>query len=79
MIDKVAQIRLLCHFYMLGLWVDNERILGISAKVAREGQTYLCQNVKEGGMANSNNRSKETDTVHHLVSRIAHRVYFFEG
>ena len=29
-------------------------------------------------MANSNNRSKETDTVHHLVSRIAHRVYFLK-
>lgn len=29
-------------------------------------------------MANSNNRTKETDTVHHLVSRIAHRVYFLK-
>jgi len=27
-------------------------------------------------MAASNNRSKEFDTVHHLMSRIAHRVYF---
>ena len=46
MIDKVAQIGLtcLCHFYMLGFWVGNGLIWGISAKVAREGQTYLCQN-----------------------------------
>ena len=29
-------------------------------------------------MANSNKRTKETDTVHHLVSRIAHRVYFLK-
>ena len=29
-------------------------------------------------MANSNNRIKEHDTVHHLVSRIAHRVYFLK-
>ena len=27
-------------------------------------------------MANSNGRNKEYETVHHLVSRIAHRVYF---
>ncbi len=30
-------------------------------------------------MANSNNRIKEPETVHHLVSRIAHRVYFLKG
>ena len=29
-------------------------------------------------MANSNNRIKEPETVHHLVSRIAHRVYFLK-
>lgn len=29
-------------------------------------------------MSNSNGRNKEYDTVHHLVSRIAHRVYFLE-
>jgi REP element-mobilizing transposase RayT len=29
-------------------------------------------------MANSNNRIKEPDTIHHLVSRIAHRVYFLK-
>lgn len=29
-------------------------------------------------MANSNNRIKEYNTVHHLVSRIAHRVYFLK-
>ena len=29
-------------------------------------------------MANSNNRQKNFDTVHHLVSRIAHRVYFLK-
>lgn len=29
-------------------------------------------------MANSNCRTKEFDTVHHLVSRIAHRVYFLK-
>ena len=29
-------------------------------------------------MSNSNGRNKECDTVHHLVSRIAHRVYFLE-
>ena len=46
MIDKVAQIGLtfLCHFYMLGFWVEKGWIWGISAKVAREGQTCLCQN-----------------------------------
>ena len=27
-------------------------------------------------MSNSNGRNKEYATVHHLVSRIAHRVYF---
>lgn len=39
MIDKVAQIGLtfLCHFYMLGFWVEKGWIWGISAKVAREG------------------------------------------
>ena len=51
MIDKVAQIGLtfLCHFYMLGFWVEKGWIWGISAKVAREGQTYLCQNCGESG------------------------------
>ena len=29
-------------------------------------------------MSNSNNRSRDPETVHHLVSRIAHRVYFLE-
>ena len=29
-------------------------------------------------MANSNNRVKDYNTVHHLVSRIAHRVYFLK-
>ena len=29
-------------------------------------------------MANSNYRTKDHDTVHHLVSRIAHRVYFLK-
>lgn len=29
-------------------------------------------------MANSNNRQKRFDTVHHLISRIAHRVYFLK-
>ena len=29
-------------------------------------------------MANSNRRDKASETVHHLVSRIAHRVYFLE-
>lgn len=29
-------------------------------------------------MSNSNNRSRNPETVHHLVSRIAHRVYFLE-
>ncbi|MBR4258018.1 MAG: transposase [Kiritimatiellae bacterium] len=29
-------------------------------------------------MANSNGRNKEYETVHHLVSRIAHRVYFLK-
>jgi REP element-mobilizing transposase RayT len=29
-------------------------------------------------MANSNNRIKEPETVHHLVSRIAHRVSFLK-
>ena len=29
-------------------------------------------------MANSNARNKEHETVHHLVSRIAHRVYFLK-
>ena len=29
-------------------------------------------------MANSNNRNKNPETVHHLISRIAHRVYFLE-
>ena len=29
-------------------------------------------------MSNSNNRIKEYNTVHHLVSRIAHRVYFLK-
>jgi REP element-mobilizing transposase RayT len=29
-------------------------------------------------MANSNNRIKEYNTIHHLVSRIAHRVYFLK-
>ena len=29
-------------------------------------------------MANSNNRIKEYETVHHLISRIAHRVYFLK-
>ena len=29
-------------------------------------------------MANSNGRVKDCETVHHLVSRIAHRVYFLE-
>lgn len=29
-------------------------------------------------MSNSNNRIKEHETVHHLVSRIAHRVYFLK-
>ena len=29
-------------------------------------------------MANSNRRVKEYETVHHLVSRIAHRVYFLK-
>ena len=29
-------------------------------------------------MSNSNGRNKEYETVHHLVSRIAHRVYFLE-
>ena len=29
-------------------------------------------------MANSNNRIKDHDTIHHLVSRIAHRVYFLK-
>ena len=29
-------------------------------------------------MSNSNNRIKEFNTVHHLVSRIAHRVYFLK-
>lgn len=29
-------------------------------------------------MANSNKRNKEHETVHHLVSRIAHRVYFLK-
>lgn len=29
-------------------------------------------------MANSNTRNKEYETVHHLVSRIAHRVYFLK-
>ena len=30
-------------------------------------------------MANSNNRVKDYNTVHHLVSRIAHRVYFLKN
>ena len=29
-------------------------------------------------MSNSNGRNKECETVHHLISRIAHRVYFLE-
>ena len=29
-------------------------------------------------MANSNNRYKNSETVHHLISRIAHRVYFLK-
>ena len=29
-------------------------------------------------MANSNGRVKDYGTVHHLVSRIAHRVYFLK-
>ena len=29
-------------------------------------------------MAVSNNRVKERNTVHHLISRIAHRVYFLK-
>ena len=29
-------------------------------------------------MSHSNNRTKEPETVHHLVSRIAHRVYFLK-
>ncbi len=29
-------------------------------------------------MSNSNNRNKEPETVHHLTSRIAHRVYFLK-
>lgn len=29
-------------------------------------------------MSNSNGRNKEYETVHHLISRIAHRVYFLE-
>ena len=29
-------------------------------------------------MANSNKRNKECETIHHLVSRIAHRVYFLK-
>ena len=35
-------------------------------------------NDKGVAMANSNNRIKEPDTIHHLVSRIAHRVYFLK-
>lgn len=46
MIDKVAQIRLLCHFYMLGLWVKKWWIWGISAKVAREG---ICAKIVGSG------------------------------
>ena len=29
-------------------------------------------------MSNSNSRNKEVETVHHLTSRIAHRVYFLK-
>ena len=29
-------------------------------------------------MSNSNRRNKETETIHHLTSRIAHRVYFLK-
>lgn len=29
-------------------------------------------------MANSNKRVKKYETIHHLVSRIAHRVYFLK-
>ena len=48
MIDKVAQIGLtfLCHFYMLGFVAEKGLIWRISAKVAREGQTCLCQKVR---------------------------------
>ena len=33
---------------------------------------------ERGNMANSNTRNKEHATVHHLISRIAHRVYFLK-
>ena len=51
MIDKVAQIGLtfLCHFYMLGFVAEKGLIWRISAKVAREGLTYLCQNCGGSG------------------------------
>ena len=29
-------------------------------------------------MSNSNNRNKDAETIHHLTSRIAHRVYFLK-
>ena len=43
----------------------------------KNGQTFFPL-VEGAKMANSNGRVKDYGTVHHLVSRIAHRVYFLK-